>query len=441
MGNDNSDVVERIVAEIRGGVQKALREKSADLSSAESAALQVGRLAAKLTLEASVASLGTGYVGPVHTGRDGVVREFHRHGEREIRTLAGPVRLRRAYYLERGGPGGGVFPLDLRLGLGPSALSPRLEIALGELGAWIPFERVPAIAERFLGWATSEQTVRRVTEQLGGLVAGIEDREAREFREAPKSFEPTRRSERLAIGVDGAMAHVGGEWREAKISGVFEFDADGEQVAGTKRYLGRIGPPERLAGPLALEAHLAGIDSAKTVVFLGDGAPWIWNLATENFPQAVHILDFYHASEHLHAVGLARFGRDQKARRAWVNMARGRMRHNGVAWLIAQVERFSKEAGPPPGGAHDDDPRVVLARNVDYFRDNRDRMKYATYRSLGVPIGSGVIEAACKSIVQQRMKGPGMRWGASGGPAILSARTATLNGDLERRVLQARRAA
>jgi hypothetical protein len=441
MGVNNSDVVERIVAEIRGAVQAALHDKSADLSAAEAAALHVGRLAAKLTLEASVATLGTGHVGPIHTGRDGVAREFHRHGEREIRTLAGPVRLRRAYYLDRGGQGGGIFPLDVRLGLGPSALSPRLEAALGELGAWIPFERVPAIVERFLGWATSEQTVRRVTEHLGELVARIEDREAREFREAPKSFEPVRRSERLAIGVDGAMAHVGGEWREAKISGVFEFDGEGEQVAGTKRYLGRIGPPERLSGPLTFEAHRAGIDSAKTVVFLGDGAPWIWNLANENFPQAVHILDFYHASEHLHAVGHARFGRDQKARKAWVNMARGRMRHDGAAWLIAQLDRFSKEAGAPPDGAQDDDPRLVLARNADYFRDNRDRMKYATYRSLGLPIGSGVIEAACKSIVQQRMKGPGMRWGVGGGPAILSARTAVLNGDLEQRVLQARRAA
>ena len=437
----DEQVVERIVARVRECVQAALLEKPADLNAAESAALEVGRLAANLTLRASVGALGTGHVGRTLRGRDGIVREFHRHGIREIRTLAGPVELRRAYYRDSTGEGGGIFPLDERLGLGPSALSPKLEIAIGELGTWVPFERVPAIVERFLGWASSEQTSRRVTEELGAIIARDADRDAKAFREAPKSFVPRRRPERLAIGVDGAMAHMGGEWREAKIGGIYEFDQAGEQVPRTKRYVARFGPPEELAGLLSLEAHLAGVDAAKTVAFLGDGAPWIWNLAAENFPRAVCILDFFHATQHLAAVAGARFGRDRRALHAWLGMATGRLRYAGADWVIAQIEKFAAEAGPPPSGAHDDDPRLVLARNALYFRTNRERMDYRRYRDQGLPIGSGVIEAACKSVVQQRMKGPGMRWGSPGGHAILSARVSTLNGDLEQSIARARHAA
>lgn len=430
MSGKTESVVEEIVAKVRASVEKAFAKSGRELDGLEDDALEVGRTAAQLTMQALANRLGTGHVGPVHIGRDQVKRVFSRHGEREIRTLAGPVTLRRAYYLDPKG-GEGLFPLDEQLGLGRAAQSPKLERAICELGAWMPFERVPGFLETLLGWAMSEQTARRATERLGERVAATKEREARAFREAPKSFAPERSATHLAIAVDGAMAHMGGEWREAKIGAIFEFK-DGEQVPASKRYVARFGEPAALGELLSLEAHRAGIVGARAVVALGDGAPWIWNLMAEHFPQATFILDYFHALEHVAAVATARFGSNDRARKSWIRMAEARLWRDDSEWLIAQVERAARLAGPPPKGAHDEHPKVVLARNVEYFKANRDRMRYGTFRSRGFPVGSGVVEAACKNVVQYRMKASGMRWGLQGGPAILAARVAVLNGDLQR---------
>lgn len=432
MSGKTESVVEEIVAKVRTSVEKALAGAGRELDAIEEGALEVGRMAARLTLQALANGLGSGHVGPVHRGRDQVVRHFSRHGEREFQTLAGPVTLRRAYYLDPCGVGGGLFPLDEELGLGSAKLSPKLERAICELGAWVPFERVPGLLERLLGWATSEQTARRTTERLGERVAERSRREAGAFREAPKSFSAERKSDRIAVAVDGTMAHMGGEWREAKVGAIFAFNHEGEQIASSKRYVARFGDPSTLGDILSLEAHRAGVAGACEVVALGDGAPWIWNLMAEHFPQATCVLDYFHVMEHVSAVASARFGANERARRSWTRMVEARLMRDDAAWLIAQVERAAKRAGPPPKGAHDEHPRVVLARNVEYFKTNRERMLYGTFRSRGLPIGSGVVEAACKNVVQQRMKGAGMRWGDRGGPAILAARVAVLNGDLQR---------
>ncbi len=432
MSAKTETVVEEIVAKFRARVEEALARPGRDLDDLERRAVDVGRTASRLTMQALTDRLGTGHVGATHRGRDQVVRVFNRHGERDLQTLAGPVTLRRAYYRDPSGERGGVFPLDEELGLGSATQSPKLEQVICELGAWVPFERVPGLLERVLGWATSEQTARRTTERLGERVAEKSERDARAFREAPKSFKAERSAGRLAIAVDGTMAHMGGEWREAKVGAIFAFDSKGEQVAPSKRYVARFGDPAAIGAVLSLEAHLAGVVGAREVVALGDGAPWIWNLMEEHFPQATPVLDYFHAMEHVAAVATARFGANEKARKSWRRMVEARLMRDDVAWLVAQVERAAKEAGPPPKGAHDEHPKVVLARNVEYFRANRDRMLYATFRSRGLPIGSGVVEAACKNVVQQRMKGAGMRWGCRGGPSILAARVAVLNRDLER---------
>lgn len=434
MSGKTESVVEEIVSKFRSSVEAALSRPGREFDDLELRARDIGQLAARMSMQALVDRLGTGHVGPTYRGRDQVQRVFNRYGEREVQTLAGPVTLRRAYYLDPTGKASGAFPLDEEFGLGPERQSPKLEQAICHLGAWVPFERAPALIEGLLGWAVSEQTVRRTTERLGERAAEKSRRDAAAFKEAPKSFAPERETERLAIALDGTMAHMGGEWREAKVGAVFAFDESGEQVPGSKRYVARFGDPGEIGNVLALESHRSGLSRSKQLVVLGDGAPWIWNLFDEHFPDAVGILDFFHAMEHVTAVATARFSSNALARAAWIERAKERLKGDDVDWLIAEVELAAKAAGSPPQGAADDDPRLVLARNLQYFRTNRDRMLYCTFRACGLPIGSGVIEAACKSVVQQRMKGPGMRWGTRGGPAILAARVAVLNGDLPRSI-------
>jgi len=152
------------------------------------------------------------------------------------------------------------------------------------------------------------------------------------------------------------------------------------------------------------------------VVYLGDGAPWNWELQRVFFPMAIGIVDFYHAAEHVAKVvdliedHSTRTGR--KRRRRWVKLLlRGRL-DVFLAQARASFPTDKKEAGE---------------KALAYFEKNRERMRYGEFRAKGYFIGSGVVEAACKTIVAQRLKGSGMHWSERGLSNILAIRTAILS--------------
>lgn len=421
--NDHTKLADRVLSLLRPLAERLLEGRPATVDQAEEAGREFARAASEAMLASIAEQWGTGYCGPLHKDEKGVLRAFHRHGEREVTTLAGPLKLRRAYYRDTQGGGEGLFPLDAQIGLGSSSMSRELEEIVAEYGATLSFERTTRLFERALRLAISPQTARRVTEKLGQELLDQENRDVAAFLGSkPPAVEHA--CERVAVTVDGTMAHVGGEWREAKVGAIYHFDEEGEQIDGRKRFVGRFGTPQDLAGPLSLEAWRMGAYEARVLTFLGDGAPWIWNLGAELFPQAISILDFYHGLEHVGEVANVRFAK-KAAARAWKNMVKARLKNDGIDWLIAQIDKASAAAGVPPKGCSDDDPRAVLARNLDYFTTNRDRMLYGTFRRMGLPIGSGVVEAGGKTVVQHRMKAAGMRWGARGADALLAARTAT----------------
>lgn len=438
---DLTTLLESLVDRLRPVADRLLRSAPKSVGEAETAGLDFGRAASEALLDAIVAQWGTGHVGRLHTDERGVTREFHRHGHREVLTLAGPLKLKRAYYLDRWGGHGGVFPLDEHIGLGSGDMSRALTEVVAEIGALATFPEDARLIERTLRIAISPQTARRATEAIGQELLEQQERDAKQACSAPSTVPCETSAERVAVSLDGAMAHVGGEWREVKIGTIYPFDAEGEQVGSRKRYVARVGSPEDLREPLTLEALRAGAYRASTVVALGDGAPWIWNLFGDVLPGATEVLDYYHALEHASAVAHARFGSKPKAVKAWLGMVKARLFRDDVGWLIGQIDKFARQAGPPPAHCSDEDPRKVLATNLEYFWTNRDRMRYGSFRAQGLPIGSGVVEAGCKSLVQQRMKAAGMRWGLAGAQGVLAARAAVLSGVFAKRLRQLSRAA
>ena len=160
----------------------------------------------------------------------------------------------------------------------------------------------------------------------------------------------------------------------------------------------------RLVGPA--EAQL------RSVVVLGDGAHWIWELAAEQFAaQRIEIVDYWHATEHVWTVARALFGEDPDAAGGWAE-----------AWCVDLLER-----GPEPwlAALRSAQPTDVAAAEVlrvelGYFTTNAPRMNYPAFHSGGLPIGSGAVESAAKHVVQVRMKRSGMRWSESGGEAMLA---------------------
>ncbi|MBI3076070.1 MAG: hypothetical protein HYY85_03630 [Deltaproteobacteria bacterium] len=178
-----------------------------------------------------------------------------------------------------------------------------------------------------------------------------------------------------------------------------------------------------LAGKLvSAEAVRRGLLRAEQVIVLGDGAPWIWGIADEHFPGAIQIVDLYHAREHLADLAKLVYGPASAAAKDWAAGRREELDAGEVEQVVAAMRRLRPRRT---------EVREAVRKAVSYFKTNAERMRYARFRSQGLFVGSGVVEAGCKTIVGLRLKQSGMRWTVRGANAILALRCAELSGRWE----------
>jgi hypothetical protein len=204
--------------------------------------------------------------------------------------------------------------------------------------------------------------------------------------------------------------------REAKLAALFtqtKSDDDGRPVRDpdSTSYLATLQPVDQFADLVQAEARRRGSEDIRQLVVIGDGARWIWNLADQRFPQATQIVDLYHAREHLHELAdLLAFIVPDPA--AWLQQRLTEL-DNGDIEALSRAARTYDLSGPKAD---------ELDKAVNYFETNAHRMRYAYYRKLGMFVGSGVVEAGCKSVVGARLKRSGMHWTARGATAIATLR-------------------
>jgi hypothetical protein len=270
---------------------------------------------------------------------------------------------------------------------------------------------------RFAGVMVSVEKIERLVEQEGA-------RAERWLSASPASapgVEPAAVTGPCYVGIDGGMIFVDGRWQEAKLGCVYQA-RDRVELSPTRRELmarqvvAVRGEPAALGALLWPRARAAGIDERREVVVLGDGAPWIWNLAAEHFPKRVEILDWYHAKEHVSTTARVLYGEGTERSAQWRQEQLDRLWDDRVEEVIAGL-RFL--------GAHQRSAakRQAVEDLHRYLSTNRARMRYRTFRDAGYQIGSGAAESAIGHVVQQRMKRAGMRWGASGADAVLALRS------------------
>jgi hypothetical protein len=233
---------------------------------------------------------------------------------------------------------------------------------------------------------------------------------------------PMRRKElRGRKGKRGGKAHT----REVKVGTVFTHckpdqpDQRPERDYGSTTYIADIICASEFGTLLRAEALRRGIAKAKTVVFLGDGAVWIWKLARINFPKAICILDYYHACEHLTLLASALYGEGSTLAKKRYRQWRKALLKDKIAQIIAQAKTDLPTRA---------EPRKLAKKQIAYFERNRSRMLYQTFRQAGYFIGSGVVEAGCKTVVGQRLKLSGMLWSRKGACHLLTVRCALLSG-------------
>ena len=192
---------------------------------------------------------------------------------------------------------------------------------------------------------------------------------------------------------------------------------------GSTTYTGAIETAEEFGKRLYREAWQRGWSRAQTKVVMGDGAEWIWNLAADHFPGAIQIVDLYHARQHLWEVARSLYPQDGGKQRAWMKVHQKRLLDRGKIETL--VDRLRAIESDSPEGAE------KIRTQADYFQRNAERMRYPKFRRQHLFVGSGVIEAGCKTVIASRFKKSGMFWTVRGANAILALRCCCLNDRFE----------
>jgi len=347
--------------------------------------------------------------------------QFHSWRYRQVVTLAGPIQLRRAYYL---GPQGGRCPLDEQLGL-HHQYTPAVAQLMCWAGAMDPsFEQASQTLRRFAGLDIPNRQIPRVVQHYAAPAAAWMLNRTPQRQPAPVAILNLQadmtgipmRPEELQ-DVRGKQPDGTAKTRQIKLGCVFtqSRDANGnpQRDPFSSTYVSTFAEVTDFSAMLHAEALKRGYARARTVVFLGDGAEWIWNMVQDRFRGAVEIVDFYHACEHLHLLCQtleADPTRAQALYRTW----RRRLKRNGLPRILQEAAQRA--------AALDAAGRQSVEDQLPYFRDNARRMTYGTFRRKGYFIGSGAVEGACRHIVAQRTKLSGMRWLRTGAADVLTFR-------------------
>ena len=214
--------------------------------------------------------------------------------------------------------------------------------------------------------------------------------------------------------------------REVKLGAVFtqtKTDEEGQPMRDyqSTTYVGSFQTAGDFGSTLRDEARRRGIDRAQKVVYIADGAAWVWELARVNFPLAVCILDFYHMMLYLFDLARLLYGTDPAAAKRKVTQWKEQMESDQVDAVIAAMHERVKELGPLPVGTLES-----IQKQIAYLENNRERMKYGTFRQKGYFYGSGVVEAGCRAVIGRRMKQSGMFWTLKGAENVLALRCALM---------------
>lgn len=313
----------------------------------------------------------------------------------------------------------GVYPFDEEIGQEGETTS-GVEQALAELAAHMPYGQAARLYSRLTGVKLSTSAVWEIVQQAGQM--------ARPALDPITTGKPTREDARcLAVTMDGCMSNIREEgWKEVKIGAVFEANRvsehEDEGIKGSAQsYVAHLGGPEGFATKLAAEAHSRGFHQMEQQAVVGDGAAWIWNIAHADYPNAAHIVDWFHAREHLYAAANEIFaGCPESDKAAWIQTHTDLLFNGDAEKIACHLEAHAASCQLP------DISVSRLNTEAGYFRTHTQRMQYADFRNASLPIGSGVIESGAKRL-KQRVSGPGMRWSRQGLENLLPLRTAVMS--------------
>ena len=369
---------------------------------------------------------------------------YHERRAKPVLTAVGPVEVSRPYYVCPHCHAG-QFPADRELDIEDTEFSPGVRRMQAMVGQEAPFNRGREQMKVLAGLEVTAKSVERTAEAVG---ADIAEREQEEIQKAlqldlpapPLTGQPipilyvqmdgtgVPVVKKETVGRQGKTPGQPAHTREAKLGCVFTqttWDQKGYPLrdADSTTYTGAIETAQAFGQRLYREARKRGWSRAQKKVVMGDGAEWIRNLTAEHFPEALQIVDLYHARQHLWEVARTLYPHDELQRNAWMKVHQKRLLDKGK---IEKLVRRLRAIRPT-----NSEVAEKLRTEADYFERNADRMRYPQFRRQHLFVGSGVIEAGCKTVIASRLKRSGMFWTVRGANAILALRCSYLNGRFE----------
>jgi len=317
------------------------------------------------------------------------------------------------------------FPLDEELGLLAGELSATLAEGVVRLGTRMPFEQAATELAFFWNVALEETTVRRYTQAAGA--AYVADQAADlERLERERPLAPDGPAVQY-LSADGAMVPlVGGEWAEVKTLAIGAVEVrpgdDGLPEAQTTdlTYFSRLANAETFTHHAYVETYRRGTETATVVCAVQDGAEWLQGVVDVLRPDAVRILDFPHAVEHLTAAAQPVLGIGTSELKAWLDEQAHTLKHaaDGARQVLMALAKLPVQLAADPMAASE-----ARDRTVTYFTKRLAQVQYAAFQTAGYPIGSGSTESANKIVVEARLKGSGMHWARAHVDPLVALRT------------------
>jgi hypothetical protein len=379
-------------------------------------------------------SADPGHRGPrVPCGR-GHQAEFVAYRDKVIDTVLGPVTLRRAWYhcarCKRG-----LAPRDAELGVAGLSMSPGLAAMASRAGAAMPFARAAGLLEDLAGIGLTVKRVERSAEATGAAQAtAVRGRAGLIARRKVIPLPPSPLPDKLYAVIDGTGVPVTAKeaegrdgkgedgrarTREVKMAVFFtqdRLDAKGYPVRdrASSSYIATFEPAAAFSDLVKAEGIRRGAGHVRQMTIIGDGAAWIWGIATRVFPEATQVVDLYHAREHLHSLARSLEFMLLDRKEGWLAARLEDLDYGYIDGIRDAVRQYPLE------GVKKDE----VEKELGYFLNNAPRMRYHWFRQCGLFVGSGVVEAGCKSVIGQRLKQSGMHWTVNGADSIIALRCA-----------------
>ena len=388
------------------------------------------RLGASMLGEVLSADRGhRGHRVPCGNGHEAV---FASYRDKSFDTALGLVTVTRAWY-HCAACKGGLAPRDAELGIAGTSMSPGLA-AMNDLAAAAgPFAGAARLLGELAGIGLTAQRVARAAEASGAAVAEAgRDRAAliasRKLMPLPPSPLPDKlyavidgtgvpMTSKETAGREGKGQDGRARTREVKLAVFFtqdKLDQDGYPVRdrSSTSIIATFEPAATFGDLVKAEGIRRGAGHVRQMTIIGDGAAWIWGIATAKFPEATQIVDLYHAREHLHALTRSLEFMLLDRRDEWLAARLEDLDYGYIDGIEAAVRQYPLE------GVKKDE----VDKELGYFLNNAPRMRYHWFRQCGLFTGSGIVEASCKTVIGQRLKQSGMHWTVSGADAIIALR-------------------